>query len=95
MPELPTHLRSPRTGEGRISRDVLADHQRERVLAEATAVFAKRGYQGTSVDALLAAGKVGVTNFYSLFEGKEDCFLAALGRIVADSRLSSPPGIFG
>ncbi len=58
-----------------VSREVLAEHQRARVLKLVTPIFAKRGYQGTSVDDLLAAGKVGVSNFYSLFEGKEDCFL--------------------
>jgi AcrR family transcriptional regulator len=86
MPELPDHFRSRPTGEVRVSREVLAEHQRERVLALVTAVFAKRGYQGTTVDDLLAAGKVGVGNFYSLFEGKEDCFLAAFDRIVTNAR---------
>jgi AcrR family transcriptional regulator len=86
MPELPEHLQSAPMGQGRVSREVLSEHQRERVLVSATDVFAKRGYQGTTVDDLLAAGKVGVGNFYSLFEGKEDCFLAAYDRIVTDTR---------
>lgn len=82
MPELPDHFLSRPAGEERISREVRASHQRERVLALVTGVFAKRGYQGTTVDDLLATGKVGVGNFYSLFEGKEDCFLAAFDRAV-------------
>jgi AcrR family transcriptional regulator len=86
MAELPDHFRSAPTGTERISRDVLAEHQRERVLALVTPVFAKRGYQGTTVDDLLAAGKVGVGNFYSLFGGKEDCFLAAFDRVVTRAR---------
>lgn len=86
MSELPTHLRGALMGEERISRAVLAEHQRERVIAKATPVFAKRGYQATTVDDLLASGKVGVGNFYSLFEGKEDCFLACFDRAVGDAR---------
>jgi AcrR family transcriptional regulator len=84
--ELPEHLRGAPTGTARVSRAVLQSHQRARVIALVTPVFAKRGYQGTTVDDLLAAGKVGVGNFYELFESKEDCFLAALDHVVADGR---------
>jgi AcrR family transcriptional regulator len=69
-------------GEETLPRWVLARHQRERVRAEVIPVFAKRGYRATTVDDLLAAGKVGVGNFYSLFEGKEACFLAAFDWIL-------------
>jgi AcrR family transcriptional regulator len=65
---------------------VLESHQRERVIALVVPVFAKRGFQGATVDDLLASGKVGVGNFYELFESKEDCFLAALDHVVADAR---------
>jgi AcrR family transcriptional regulator len=81
--ELPSHLGGAAMGEETISREVLAEHQRERVIAKATPVFARRGYQGTTVDHLLASGKVGVGNFYSLFEGKEECFLATYDSILA------------
>ena len=70
---------------------MLESHQRERVLERATPIFAKRGYQGTTVDDLLATGKVGVGNFYSLFEGKEDCFLAAFERTVAIAPAAGSP----
>jgi AcrR family transcriptional regulator len=73
-------------GEETVSREVLAEHQRDRVIAKAIPVFAKRGYEGTTVDDILAAGKVGVGNFYSLFEGKEDCFLACFDQLVAVAR---------
>jgi AcrR family transcriptional regulator len=86
MATLPEHLRGTATGREKVSRDVLTDHQRNRVLKAAIAVFAKRGYQGSTVDDLLAAGKVGVGNFYSLFEGKEDCFLAAFDLVVTRVR---------
>jgi AcrR family transcriptional regulator len=79
-------MRPAPIGGERIPREVMESHQRERVLEHATKIFAKRGYQGTTVDDLLAAGKIGVGNFYSLFEGKEDCFLAAFERAVGGAR---------
>jgi AcrR family transcriptional regulator len=86
MVELPTHLRGAPMGAETISRDELVVHQRDRVLSKAIPFFARRGYQSSSVDDLLAAGKVGVGNFYSLFEGKEDCFLACFDRVVGEVR---------
>jgi AcrR family transcriptional regulator len=87
VPKLPDHMQAAApVGQEQISREVLSEHQRERILVLVTEVFAKRGYQGTTVDDMLAAGKVGVGNFYSLFEGKEDCFLAAYDRIVTNAR---------
>jgi TetR/AcrR family transcriptional regulator len=73
-------------GAETISRAELVMHQRDRVLSNAIPFFARRGYQSSSVDDLLAAGKVGVGNFYSLFEGKEDCFLACFDRVVVEVR---------
>lgn len=86
MADLPDHLRSTHAGTAKVSRRVLEEHQRERVVRLVTPVFAKRGYQGTTVDDLLAAGKVGVGNFYELFEGKEDCFGAVYERALAEAR---------
>lgn len=73
-------------GRDRLPREVLAEHQRDRVLAAAIEIFAKRGYQGTTVDHIVSAARIGVGSFYSLFDGKEDCFLAAYDRIVAEGR---------
>jgi AcrR family transcriptional regulator len=86
MAELPEHLRATGAGTARVSRKVLEEHQRERVVALVTPVFAKRGYEGTTVEDLFAAGKVGVGNFYELFGGKEECFLAACDRVLATVR---------
>jgi AcrR family transcriptional regulator len=87
MVELPTHLRGAPMGAETLSREALASHQRDRVLSKAIPFFARRGYQSSSVDDLLAAGKVGVGNFYSLFEGKEDCFLACFDRVLGEVRV--------
>jgi AcrR family transcriptional regulator len=73
-------------GREPLSREVMAEHQRERILDAATGVFAKRGYQATTVDNIVAAAKVGVGGFYALFGGKEECFLAAYDRVFADAR---------
>jgi TetR/AcrR family transcriptional regulator len=73
-------------GRERLSREALSEHQRERVLIAATGVFAKRGYQETTIDNIVAAAKASVGSFYQLFEGKEDCFLGVYERIVAKAR---------
>ncbi len=67
-------------------RQVVAEHQRERIVDAAIEVFAKRGYRGATVSNLVSGAKVGVNSFYALFEGKEDCFLAVYDQIVAESR---------
>jgi AcrR family transcriptional regulator len=59
---------------------------RESLLTAVVPVFARRGYRGTTVDDLLAAAKVGFGNFYSLFGGKEECFLAAFDLVVGRAR---------
>jgi AcrR family transcriptional regulator len=74
------------TGRHGLPADVVAEHQRERLLAATIAQVAKRGYRGTSVDHIVKTAKVGYVAFYELFEGKEECFAAAFERIVADTR---------
>ncbi len=76
----------PPTGRHGLPADVVAAHQRERILAATTELVAKRGYRGTSIDHIVKAARVGYVAFYELFEGKEDCFLAAFEQIVADAR---------
>lgn len=80
MASLPEHLTSAPVGRRRLPREVMSEHQRDRILDAAVKVFAKRGYPGTTVDHLVAAAKTSVGHFYSLFDGKEDCFLATYER---------------
>ncbi|HXS47909.1 MAG TPA: TetR/AcrR family transcriptional regulator [Solirubrobacterales bacterium] len=82
---LPEHLSAKPAGRHRLSREVLAEHQRERILDAATEVFAKRGYQGTTIDNIVAAAQIGVGRFYELFANKSDCFVQVYERIVADA----------
>jgi AcrR family transcriptional regulator len=81
------------TGRHGLPADIVAEHQRERLLAATIELVARRGYRGTSVDHIVKGAKVGYVAFYELFEGKEDCFLAAFERIVADTRAALSAGV--
>ena len=85
MTSPPEHLMPSAIGQEPFPREVVAEHQRERVIKAATDVFAKRGYRGATVGTLVSAAKVGVNSFYSLFEGKEECFLAVYDQVATDS----------
>jgi AcrR family transcriptional regulator len=82
---LPDHLLPGAVGKKPVSRDVLEQHQRRRVLTAATGVFARRGYRSTTVDQIVSAARIGVGSFYAQFEGKEDCFLCLYDLIVAEA----------
>ncbi len=82
---LPDHLLPAAVGMERLSKEVLEEHQRERVLSAAASVFSERGYHPTTVDDLVAAASIGVGSFYALFSGKEDCFLRLYDGIAADA----------
>lgn len=85
MASLPDHLLPAAVGKERLSKEVLAEHQRDRVLAAAAGVFAGSGYQATTVDQIVSASRIGVGSFYALFESKEDCFLRLYDQIVAEA----------
>lgn len=72
-------------GQEPFPREVVVEHQRERVIKAAIDVFARRGYRGATVGNLVSAAKIGVNSFYSLFDGKEDCFLAVYDQVAIDS----------
>jgi AcrR family transcriptional regulator len=74
------------TGRHGLPADVVAEHQRERLLVATIDLVAKRGYQGASIDQIVKAAKVGYVAFYELFAGKEECFLAAFDRLLAEAR---------
>jgi AcrR family transcriptional regulator len=78
---LPQSLSKAPVGRTRLSREALAELQRDRILVTATEVFAKRGFQASTVDNIVAAAKIGVGSFYAHFEGKNDCLLAVCERI--------------
>jgi AcrR family transcriptional regulator len=86
VPELPQHLAGAPIGRQRLSREQLLAFQREQVLSAATGVFAKRGYQQTTIDNIVTAAKGSVGSFYQRFEDKEHCFVGVFERIVDAGR---------
>ncbi len=86
MVSLPEHLAQGPVGRKKVSRDVIDAEHRDHLLEVATEVFAKRGYPATTVDHIVTAARIGVGRFYSLFDGKEDCFLQAYERNLATGR---------
>ena len=84
MASLPEHLMPVPAVREPLPREVRLEHQRTHVLDAAVEVFAKRGYPGTTVDHIVNSARIGFASFYELCAGKEDCFLQAYERVVAD-----------
>jgi AcrR family transcriptional regulator len=79
--------RKLRPGPG-LSRELVAENQRERLFAAVVAVVAERGYVATTVRDLLDLSGVSRSAFYRHFANKQECFLAGfdaiVGRVTAD-----------
>lgn len=86
MPPLPDYLGPAPVGKKQLPRELVAQHQRTRILDAATSMFAEQGYPETTVDDIVAAAEIGVGSFYSLCSSKEDCLVGAYDRIVADAK---------
>jgi len=86
MARLPAHLSKAPVGRKRMSKEELGALQREKILAAAIQVFAKRGYQPTTVENIVNAAGIGVGGFYAHFDGKDDCLLQAYAGIVGEAR---------
>ena len=54
--------------------------QRERILAAATEVFAREGFDGTTSERIAEVSGVGRPSVYQLFGSKNDVFIAAVDR---------------
>lgn len=76
--------------------EVVAHHQRQRILAGAKEVIAKRGYRHVAVADIVKSAAIARRLFYQHFASKEDCFfalyddaaeraLAAVGTACADA----------
>jgi AcrR family transcriptional regulator len=59
------------------SREQVAHHQRERLIAGLAVAVAERGYGAVTIAHITSAARVSRRVFYEHFEGKEECFLAA------------------
>jgi len=85
MKKIPHEVPLVPLGRHGLAPDVVAAHQRERLFEATVDLVAKRGYRNTSIDQIVKAARVGYVAFYNLFEGKEDCFLAAFDRIAEET----------
>lgn len=70
-------------GHHGLSREQVAESQRERLLAALVHVVAERGYKATTITEIVKAATVSTRAFYENFDSKEDCFLAAFDVLIA------------
>jgi AcrR family transcriptional regulator len=61
----------------RIPREVVTNHQRQRMLTAAVEVVAEHGYPSLSVQQFVERAGVSRSTFYEHFDNKHDCVLAA------------------
>ncbi len=64
------------------SREQVAHHQRERLIAGLAEAVAEKGYAAVTLSDIVKHAKVSRRVFYANFEGKEQCFLAAFEVVV-------------
>jgi AcrR family transcriptional regulator len=97
----PRSRRRAQPGGHPLRPEVVAHHQRRRILVGAAKVFAERGYRQTSVADIVKAAAIARGRFYDNFASKEACFLAlydtgteatleSVGQACADSLESFP-----
>ncbi len=68
------------------SREQVAHHQRERLIAGLAAAVAEKGYAAVTLSDIVKEAKVSRRVFYANFESKEQCFLAAFEVVVGHLR---------
>ena len=87
MQYLSQRLAVESTGAGRAApRGPSPATQRERILAATEQLIAEKGCAGTTIEAIVKEAGVSSVTFYELFEGKEECFVAAFDRAVEGLR---------
>jgi AcrR family transcriptional regulator len=64
------------------SREQVAHHQRERLIAGLAAAVAEKGYAAVTLTDIVERAKVSRRVFYANFESREQCFLAAFEVVV-------------
>jgi AcrR family transcriptional regulator len=71
------------SGRHGFSREQVAAHQRERMIAGLAAAVAERGYNAVTIGHITKEARVSRRAFYQHFDGKEACFLAAFDVVVS------------
>ncbi|HWB68958.1 MAG TPA: TetR/AcrR family transcriptional regulator [Solirubrobacterales bacterium] len=84
--EAPAELGPLPGGHHGLSRAQIHESQRERLLASMAKEVAARGYRATTITEVVKAASVSTRDFYSHFESKEECFLAAFDAVTAHLR---------
>lgn len=74
------------SGRHGFSREQVAAHQRERLVAGLAEAVAERGYNAVTIAQIAKSARVSKRAFYEHFESKEECFLAAFEIVVAHLR---------
>jgi len=77
----------PRGRHG-LSREFIAEHQRERLLAAIADSLDEHGYDGTTVSVIAGRAGVSKSDFYRHFGSKDECFFAAYEEAVERLRAS-------
>jgi AcrR family transcriptional regulator len=77
-----------------LRREVVAHHQRQRILTGAAKVIAELGYRQASVADIVKAAAIARGRFYDNFASKEDCFFALYDSVTA-AALESVGGACG
>lgn len=70
------------SGRHSFSREQVAAHQRERMIAGLAAAVAEEGYNAVTIGHITKAARVSRRAFYQHFESREACFLAAFDVVV-------------
>ena len=72
-------------GRKRLSPELVAEHQRERLEGAMLEAVSQHGYAETTVAELVGLAGISKSDFYKHFESKAACFLATLDEIFAIS----------
>jgi AcrR family transcriptional regulator len=70
-------------GHHGLSREQVAESQRERLLAAIAQVVARDGYKAATITEIVKAASISSRAFYENFDSKEECFLAAFDAVVS------------
>src|SRR5665811_194582 len=71
----------PRGRHG-LSREFIADNQKQRILAATAEILDERGYDGATVAAISGRAGVSKSDFYAHFASKDSCFVGAYDEAV-------------
>jgi AcrR family transcriptional regulator len=83
-------------GRHGLSREFVAQNQRDRLVAGTIAAIAEKGYRDATVTDVVAAAGVSRRTFYHYFSSKQDCYMAAydvVARHLAEASTTAAEGV--